>query len=345
MPYSFEQDLNRVLDALHIVSPMSFSFRGETIPVTAGPVQPIPGFPSHPLPQSPLVRDIQATLYGRCYAQRLEDTPATAAAAPDPQFVQRLSERNRTQARWEAGWTIYSVGGRGEVYVQKGDRQRTAIPGEYITNGVPGMPPQQGGIISVPVARESAVAQPGFYYAYGQTLGDVWDDFALLRFYFHSTAESATAVVEWVTSQFNRYQVPFRMKTLVDPSMYQRTDATVLYLSRRYHDIACRLIGAMAAEVAEQLAPSVPLFTLPLRPGVGMAEEPHTGESFGMHRSRLVAEGLADAFTLGDSSDAARRKAIAGRFVAAGCNLEAPHMSPGSSTLPNISHQVEFAHA
>jgi hypothetical protein len=86
------------------------------------------------------------------------------------------------------------------------------------------------------------------------------------------------------------------------------------------------------------------LFTRALRPGVGLAEEPNTGESFGMNRCRLVAEGIADAWRRGDQSLPGREAAIAARFTAAGCDLSRPHLSPDSADLPEIAQEVDFSH-
>src|SRR5262249_31739926 len=101
---SIHDDLRPILDAIAIVSPTAFFFRGESIAVQPGPVQPLPGMPAHPLPQMPLVRELQSVLYTRCYAQRFENPQAQPAFTSDPAYVQRLSAANHTQPRWEAGW-------------------------------------------------------------------------------------------------------------------------------------------------------------------------------------------------------------------------------------------------
>jgi hypothetical protein len=334
-----------VLEAITIVSPAVILFRGETIAVTPGPVQPIPGMPSHPLPQMPLERELQGLLYARCYSHRLEDTTPEPPYASDPTYVQRLTAANRSQARFESGWTVYTAAPNGLVYLQKGDRQRSAQPGEYLTSGPPGMPPQQGSMVTVSVPRDSAISQPGFYFLYGETLSDLWDDHHLLRFYFHATADSAPGVLEYLTLELNRFQVPFRMKALIEPVMYTRTDAIVLYLARRHQQIAIRIMQRMPGEIAAQLRPSTPLFTLPLAPGIGLAEEPNTGESFGMHRCRLVSEALVQAWKTGDQSVDGRLAAIDAHFTRAGFDLDLPYLSLASTDLELPVASVEFAYA
>jgi hypothetical protein len=342
---SIHDELRPILDAISILSPAVFLFRGETVTVQPGPVQPIPGLPAHPLPQMPLVRELQSVLYTRCYAQRFESPQVQPAFTSDPAYVQRLSAANHTQPRWEAGWSVYGVGTNGQVSVQKGDRQRTVQAGEYFTNGPPGMPPQAGAVVTVSAPRESAIAQPGFYFLYGETLSDVWDDHHLLRFYFHATAEYAPAVLDALTAELNRYQIPYRMKALIEPAMYFRTDAIVLYLARRYHQIAVRVVLSLPSAVTGKLRATTPLFTLPLLPGIGLAEEPNTGESFGMHRCRLTAEGIVEAWQRGDQSAPGRIAAIASQFSQAGFQLDRPYLSPSSTDLETPVLQVEFAHA
>jgi hypothetical protein len=76
-----------------------------------------------------------------------------------------------------------------------------------------------------------------------------------------------------------------------------------------------------------------------------MAEDPGNGESFGMHRCRLVAEGIVEAFQRGDQTVAGRLAAIAGQFEKAGVRLEAPYLGAKSSELEAPARAVEFAYA
>ena len=259
-------------------------------------------------------------------------------------MVGLLSQNNDTHARWESGWIVYAVAPGGQISVMKGDRQRSAAPGEFFSNAPTGVPLQAGVPVTVAVPRESTVAQPGFYFAFGQTLSDVWDEDMLLRFYFHATPDSAPALVGHLTRQLNRYQVPFRLKALNHPSLYGRADAVVLYLARRYHDIVARLVEQMPASIADGFNPDPPLFTKPIRRGVGLAEEPRTGESFGMHRCRLTAEGIVHAWATGEPSVDGRLKAVAEQFSASGFDLQRPHLNPGSVDIDDVDRMTyEYA--
>ena len=75
------------------------------------------------------------------------------------------------------------------------------------------------------------------------------------------------------------------------------------------------------------------MFTKALQAGIGMAEEPGSGESFGMHRCRLVAEGIIDAWTTGSQTTEARLEAVEKRFAAGGFQLARPYLNGGSIDL------------
>jgi hypothetical protein len=346
---NIQEEIIPILREIEILSPTAFRFRDEMMPATAGftPMPSVPGFPSHPLPEIPLVRDIQSVLYARCYSRRMEEAPPPdpQTLVADPTFLPKLMQSNRSRPGWEGGWTVYQVSPNGQVWLSKGDRQRSAVPGEFISTGPPGVAPQSGSIVNVQVARESTVAQPGFYFMYGETLGDVWDDQSVVRFYFHAPSSAAPELIEALTPLLNRYQVPFRMKALNEPAMYGRTDAVVLYVARRYHDITVRIVRQLPVNVADRLHDSTPLFARPLQPGVGVAEDPNTGESFGMHRCRLMAEGIFDAWQRNDQSVDGRLRAVAARFTQNGLKLEFPHLSADSVDLADVLKEVEFAYA
>jgi len=344
MTTSIDEELRPVLEALSIESAAAFTFRDERIDVRPGYMPAIPGFPTHPLPDVPLVRELQGVLYGRCYSRnpRTNDSASAPASNDNGAFVAVLSQRNESRSRWEAGWVIYAVAPNSQVSLMKGDRQRSAMPGEFISNAPPGAPLQAGGVVTVVAPRESAVAQPGFYFAFGRTLSDVWDESMLLRFYFHATSEIAADLLGYLTRALNRYQVPFRLKTLNHPSLYGRADALVLYLARRYYDVVVRVVRQMPEPIRDALDPSVPLFTREIQRGVGLAEEPGTGESFGMHRCRLTAEGVVNAWTQGDQSTDGRLRAIARQFESAGFDLRRPHLNPGSVDFDVVAERVEY---
>lgn len=328
----------RTIGLLRIHTGQQIQFADEPpVNLGAAPAYPDGGQSTHALPDSPLTAAIQSVLYDRCYAH--EPLEPREAPTPDTTIRQRLSAANTARDGWDYGWQVYQLGINGQIFILKGERQRSAVPGEFIVAGAPGFAPQVGHGVVLRIVRESDAVQPGFFFMFSETPTDVWDDFYLLRFYFHSNADGAPGVVRYLTSGLNRYQIPYRMKALNDSSLYTRRDAIVLYVARRYHAIVGRLIREMPENVAVALKPSVPLFTKMMRSGVGLAEDPKTGESFGMHRCRLVAEGLIQAWARGQHGEAERMNALDAQFASAGLSLDQPWLNPASVDIFDIGSE------
>jgi hypothetical protein len=78
------------------------------------------------------------------------------------------------------------------------------------------------------------------------------------------------------------------------------------------------------------LEPGIPAFTKSLAPGLGLAEDPGEGQSFGEHRCHLLAEALIATHESGLRSLPERTRVVADRFERAGLDLAAVFLNPGS---------------
>lgn len=321
------------LDRFAFRTPWVIEFDGAPIGVAGTPGAAVPaGSPA------PLVQTVQAVFYDRCYARR----SAVGVAAPggEPGLAQRLAAANAGRDGWDRGWSVFQIGANGQAFVRKGERERIAVPGAFLTEAMVGMVPQIGATVSLRVPRESLDAQPGYYFAFGETLDELADQLSIVRLYFDVRAEAAPALFAELTGRLNRYQTPFHLKAPVAPAAYDRADAAVLYVGHRYFPIVARIVMAALDRVA--LDDAVPLFTRRLRPGVGVAMEPGSGESFGSHRSRLVAEGLVEAWQRGEIDGEARLRAVEGRFAAAGVDLARPWLNPGAADRFDLPRAVRL---
>jgi hypothetical protein len=327
---SIHHQLAAILGAFEVLSPNAFRFAGSE-PIVFPDMAPVqlPGQPYHPLPESPLVRALQSVLYRRCYSHRFDRTGSFSfdeTAVPQAELIDRLAGANLSRETWDCGWRIYSVGTLGEVSLIKGDRQRIAKPGEYLIEGEPHRRLEVGFKVSVRMLPESRLLQPGFYFIFGETPSDVWDEFHTVRYYINATQDATVEMVKYLTRQLNRFQVSFQMKALSVPAWYSRSDSMVLYGARRDHGIIRRILGQCPRTILDQLLPSTPLFSKPLIDGIGLAEDPRTGESFGMHRCRLLAEAIVDAWAQGLQSVSARARAVVNRFLQNGLDVERPYL-------------------
>lgn len=324
-------EMRRIIRAIIIHSETSFSFAGQVIvqsDITAQYMQSL--YPS----QNQLVTRLQQKIYGSCYCQRFTgsgreeriNTPQT----PENGFMQTLSDANSSHERWDAGWQIYQALPSGQVLAHKYGLTRVLWPGEFVALDGMGMAPRAGANISLFVARESRTMQPGFYFAFGETITDQQDDSWIVRFYWNIKESAAPMLIRLITQKLNRFQVPFRLKCLSFSSQFNRADACVLFVSKRYAKLVSELLVGIQQEVQASLKPETPLFTRQLARGLGLAEDPGNGESFGMSRCRMFAEGLWSAYQQGLHSEEARLQVVVQQFEKHGIDLQYPYLNTGS---------------
>jgi hypothetical protein len=314
-------DFDMILGTVEIQSPSCYTITGQ--PRRLDDLLA----PSDGSPLLPMV--LESDLYARLYT-RAGSSSGTGDPLAQRDFVAALSAANRCRGTWEPHWLIGEVDEDGRVAVSKdgltfwarpsGLRPRAdrVVPGEYCR---------------VHIAKEIRGLMPGFYVAVGDTDDDDRRDDVepLVRLYWHLTSDVAVPYMAAVTTHLNAAGVPFRAKVVNDPAAYQRADAGVVYLRRRHFDRAGNALGAIFESIRGGLRPEVPLFTKRLASGLGLAEDPCNGLSFGQHRCRLVAGALWFAFEKGETGRDARAAVLADWLGKAGLEPLHPYLDPGST--------------
>src|SRR5215472_11799010 len=150
-------DLAPVLDAVKSPNATAFSFQGESF-----------SFPSESEAEAKL-RDL---LYERCYVRRINVAPAPPAFNGEGSLLADLRAANAARPRWQTGWRIDGVYNGGWISAQRDGLGRSFAPGEFVTKEGPGMPLRTGATVDVYFAVESEHMQPGFYFAFGETVAD-----------------------------------------------------------------------------------------------------------------------------------------------------------------------------
>ena len=322
-------DLRQLLRAIVIRSPMEYELAGKTYRVAPFGAGQSPMWTTWSAGQPPLVVDLQTHIYDQAYCRPLgtrTDPPLQTISIIEP-----LSAANAGRDRWEAGWSLVQLMQNGHAQARKGDFESMFAPGEVVSaNGAPLAP---GTPLNVLFARESRTQQPGFYVANSETPAPSGSDSRMTRIYWHISEDGAVPLTRTVTTLFNRYQVPFRFKTLSYSGVYSRSDAAVLYFAARYFQIAARLLPSIRDEVRNYLRPATPLLSLKLHEGIGLAEDPGNGESFGMNRSRLIAQAIWDGYARGMQSEEARMAELAIQFQRTGLSLDRPHLRAASADI------------
>ena len=134
------------------------------------------------------------------------------------------------------------------------------------------------------------------------------------------------------TTRLNAIGLPFRLKVVNDPGGYDRCDSAIFAFQRKDRDRSLPEVLRLCEELGDAIAPGIPAMTRPIVTGVGFAEDPGGGESFGADRSRLIAEALVRAHELARAAPAERLDdGRARRFREAGTSIEAPYLGSDSA--------------
>ena len=192
---------------------------------------------------------------------------------------------------------------------------------------------RSGVAVSVRLPKELPALSPGFFMVLGAAGSEVVASQHTVRVYWHITASGAPALVRALSSRLNAETVPFRLKVANHPIRFDRCDAAVLYLPIEAFEGVRAMLAHVAVTMASRLRPRIPAFTLALAPGVGLAESPATGASFGEHRCGLLADGIVGAHEQRVPSGAARVETVIENFAASGVRIDAPYLEPSLDGL------------
>jgi hypothetical protein len=279
-----------------------------------------------------LITQLRDQLYQHSFCQGPQGHSVNAPPVPGQanSLGTELSNANATTSRWESGWQIYHVMPSGQILAQKRGISRSFWPGEFMNYNGMGMPPEVGATVNVFFPKEAPHWQAGFYFALSETVSDQEDESALVRFYWNINDKGVVRLVELITGRLNRFQVPFRLKCLSNRSYFPRRDAAVLFVTKRCYQITARVVSDVRTQILDFLRRETPLFTKRLAAGLGFAEDPANGESFGMDRCRLLAEALYDAYLCDSREEDSIFHAVAKYFSEHGIDLERPYLNAGS---------------
>lgn len=291
--------------ALRLESDRSYAWFGRAFPCRSG---------------EPVRQAIARRLYTHFYCP---GAPTPHAGPLEPvasigtaRFVHALSEANAGTGGWEAGWRIVGNEG-GSVVVERQGLRAWASRAELDARG-------GDRAVALRRAKDGVGATPGYYLA----LGDAHEapPEAESRFYLNVTSDGAVDLVGAVTTRLNDQAIPFRLKVLDDPRAFVRCDAAVLYVADERRSEVEPLVLGIAAQIGTDLLSQVPALTQRLAHGVGFAEGPGDGQSFGTSRCGLLAAAVERAHATGATSPDDRLALVEAEFAAAAADLDQPFL-------------------
>jgi hypothetical protein len=282
-----------------------------------------------------LLTQLQTSLYSDFYVSGGTELAPNETNQDDDTagFEESLSEANCGSGHWENGWIVASAVSDSFTVRKNGLTLRTTSAEIAMCSGPENKP---GSEVSVRFPKELLGVSPGYYFvlsnqgAESQVPGDI------VRLYWNLRSDGAVKFVRIASRKLNEANLFFKLKVLNRPVSYVRCDAAVLYLHKRDYQRASGVIAWLQTEIAGHLKPGTPVFTKRLRAGVGLAEDPGNDESFGLHRCRVLAEGLLQAYEQGARSLEQRFRVISECFETNGIRPSHPYLNPNSADVYSI---------
>ena len=324
--------LNSAINAVQIHSATVFSWFGKRspslIPRIEREISPVAA-------RNFLQYTLQSRLYSHFYctgwATPARDDEAQHRLSGVLSFVERLSEANSGKGSWSDGWEHVDLDGLipGLIAARRGGLMLLAGDGEYRQEA-------REETLHLRFGKERLAESPGFYMAVGDldldttppvppAHGDETGN-GLVRFYWHLTPDGAVNLMRLGTRSLNLARIPFKLKVLNDPGHYARCDSAVLYIQKRYYLQVLDLLDKIYPSLQGDVHSAVPALTYRLAAGLGIAEDPGGGGSFGLHRCGLIADGLIRAYEAGDHAPESRLQSVLDRFEEASVSIDRPYL-------------------
>lgn len=210
----------------------------------------------------------------------------------DVGFIESLAKANPGHGYFSNGWQVTALNGEGGLTVHKQGITLQAKAKRHLRREEWGA--EVGQSVAIRFPKDSAGASPGFYVAHSDAGPPEVDEVS--RVYFNLRPEGAVRFTGLLLECLLRTGLPYSYKVLADPSRFRRRDSAVLYLRRTDFDAIIPHVLATHAALPHAFEPTVPSFTLRVRDGVGVADNPKSisdrAVSFGQHRTRLMAEAI-----------------------------------------------------
>lgn len=248
-------------------------------------------------------------------------------------LIEQLKVANGTAEAWDPGWEVYHFGSDGRAYVKRGDQSRIAWAGTYMLENWMGAGAKIGDIVRLKIFPYTQAPLESFFHTFGASLADQFDEYKLLRFYFNVKAYAVVDLLKFLSQQLNHYKVPYHFKALADPASYDRSDAAVLYVASCHYQIVSSLLSELPMKLDNGLRDEVPMLTKAWATGIGVAQDPGHGASFGMHRCRLIAVALFDAWITQVDSVEDKLALVEHGFLKQGLSLDKPYLNSGEFDL------------
>jgi hypothetical protein len=255
----------------------------------------------------------------------------------DQDFLAQLHHNNSGSGYFDMGWSVLRETEDNSLLVQKGDLKVRIERDRHLQSMHQAATPGE----EVAILMPKNLIQKGFYLAVGNAGSpgqpSVQTTQPTVRIYFNLLPEGAVVLMKDLTTQLNHGYIPFIFKVLYNPADYHRYDAGVLYFDQAHYTTVRQVIQTAYKSCQPYLRERVPLFTKPLIPGLGLAEQPQeqfsASEGFGENRCQILATALLTIHQKGISSFDDRLSVMMQHFAHFRIDLRYPYLNPDSDDI------------
>ena len=323
---AYEKQVQQVVSAVKVLGPYAYKWLGlrrrRLVTPATTPLVP------DDLNRTWIVSNLQLDIYVNFYQTGVVRETFTVGNDVGPArtpFTENLSAANLGMGNWEGSWKVVEL--LNDAVVASRQNLRILLdPQDFRPNDTASI----GSTIEIHRSKERFNISPGFYMALSDTEMVLEDSQDILRMYWNITATGARWLVSLLTNVFNSEGLPFKFKTLSEPRHYNRCDAAVLYTLKCDYNAVHDLIKRIYPQVSEYLKPDTPALTKRLAPGLGLAECPPGGESYGFDRSGLISQGIVSAYERRLTSALEQLDSVRRTFAENDLSLTRPYLNPGS---------------
>jgi hypothetical protein len=320
------QDVKNILQSFRYLSKTKYSLGGNIRDIESiNIIDPSKVLQAHvtgiDADEKKFISILTTDIYNNFYC--LDNTPFDlSAACKIDDFIMELSQANSGAGTWEDGWLLVGEDDKQDkLIVQKRKINFWVSKENFIPLlGLSGM---------VKIEKEIRFLNTHFYYAFGNTNKREVKNYQnqQLRFYWNLTAKGAIEYIKLITKELNKNKIHFSTKVIADHSNYKRTDAGVLYIDYSQVTEAMPVIRYVHEKIKKLLKEGVPMFVKKIDQGLGFAEDPKNGLSFGISRSKIIAETLYDCFNKENVNELMIELELIKSFHKLGINASQPYAS------------------
>lgn len=255
----------------------------------------------------------------------------------DVKFYDQLHKSNKGSGYFDAGWKILQEESQNTFLVKKVGLKLYIERDKHLSSKEKS--PEIGDLVKIKLPKNRI--QNGFYVAVGNegfsSREKTGIEDTIVRIYFNITPKGAIFIMNELTEELNKKEIPFSFKVLYNPKDYKRHDSGVLYFDKQNYLKVKEILKDIYQNNEQNFKSGIPLFTLELAQGLGLAEEPNhrfsEQESFGLNRCQIIANGLLKARYEGNDSPQERMSAIKEQFAKLGISLQRTYLNPESEDI------------